>query len=58
MHGRTIVDATIIHATSSTKKAKGKRDEEMHQAKKGNQWHFGMKVQAGVAVARMLKEYI
>ena len=48
MHGGTIVDATIIHAPSSTKNAKGKRDEEMHQVKKGNQWHFGMKVHAGV----------
>ena len=48
MHGGSIVDATIIHAPSSTKNAKGKRDEEMHQVKKGNQWHFGMKVHAGV----------
>lgn len=48
MHGGTIVDATIIHAPSSTKNAKGKRDEEMHQVKKGNQWYFGMKVHAGV----------
>lgn len=48
MHGGTIVDATIIHAPSSTKNAKGKRDEEMHQVKKGNQWYFGMKVHVGV----------
>lgn len=48
MHGGTIVDATIIHAPSSTKNAKGERDEEMHQVKKGNQWYFGMKVHAGV----------
>lgn len=39
----TIVDATIIAAPSSTKNADRKRDEEMHQTKKGNQWHFGMK---------------
>lgn len=39
----TIVDATIIAAPSSTKNADRKRDSEMHQTKKGNQWHFGMK---------------
>ena len=44
----TIVDATIIAAPSSTKNAKGERDPEMHQAKKGNQWHFGMKAHIGV----------
>ena len=48
MHGGTIVDATIIAAPSSTKNKEGKRDEEMHQTKKGNQWYFGMKVHAGV----------
>ena len=36
----TMVDATIIHAPSSTKNAKGERDPEMHQTKKGNQWYF------------------
>ena len=45
-HG-SIVDATIIAAPSSTKNADGKRDPEMHQTKKGNQWHFGMKVHIG-----------
>ena len=44
----TIVDATIIHAPSSTKNAGGQRDPEMHQTKKGNQWYFGMKTQVGV----------
>lgn len=48
MHGGTIVDATIIAAPSSTKNKDGKRDEEMHQTRKGNQWYFGMKVHAGV----------
>ena len=48
MHGGTIVDATIIAAPSSVKNAKGERDPEMHQTKKGNQWHHGMKVHAGV----------
>jgi IS5 family transposase len=42
------VDATIIAAPSSTKNATGTRDPEMHQTKKGNQWHFGMKAHIGV----------
>jgi len=46
----TMVDATIIHAPSSTKNAKGERDPEMHQTKKGNQWYFGMKIQIGADV--------
>ncbi|MCP1489933.1 transposase [Pseudomonas fluorescens] len=37
----TIVDATLIAAPPSVKNREGKRDPEMHQAKKGNQWHFG-----------------
>ncbi len=44
----TIVDATIIHAPSSTKNSSGKRDPEMHQTMKGNEWHFGMKAHIGV----------
>ena len=44
----TIVDATIIHAPSSTKNSSGQRDPEMHQTKKGNQWYFGMKAHIGV----------
>jgi len=44
----TIVDATIIAAPSSTKNAEGGRDPEMHQTKKGNEWHFGMKMHVGV----------
>lgn len=48
MHGGSIVDATIISAPSSTKNREGKRDPEMHQTKKGNQWYHGMKVHAGV----------
>jgi IS5 family transposase len=39
----TVVDATLISAPSSTKNASGERDPAMHQTKKGNQWHFGMK---------------
>jgi transposase, IS5 family len=44
----TIVDATIIAAPSSTKNSSGQRDPEMHQTKKGNEWHFGMKAHIGV----------
>ena len=44
----TIVDATIIHAPSSTKNETKKRDPEMSQTKKGNQWYFGMKCHIGV----------
>lgn len=44
----TIVDATIIAAPSSTKNKQGERDPEMHQVKKGNAWHFGMKMHIGV----------
>ena len=44
----TVVDATLIAAPSSTKNKHGERDPEMHQVKKGNQWHFGMKAHIGV----------
>jgi IS5 family transposase len=56
MRQGTIVDATLIAAPSSTKNKVGKRDPEMHQTKKGNQWYhryaegcgYGMQVHAGV----------
>ena len=48
MRAGTIVDATIIAAPSSTKNEGKARDPEMHQTKKGNQWHFGMKAHVGV----------
>ncbi len=44
----TIVDATLITATSSTRNADHARAPEMHQPKKGNQWYFGMKAHIGV----------
>ena len=44
----TVVDATLIAAPSSTKNKTGERDPDMHQTKKGNQWHFGMKAHIGV----------
>ena len=48
MRRGTIVDATIIHAPSSTKNEDKSRDPEMHQTRKGNQWYFGMKAHIGV----------
>ena len=44
----TVVDATLIAAPSSTKNRDGTRDPDMHQSKKGQQWHFGMKAHIGV----------
>jgi len=43
----TLVDATLIAAPSSTKNKEHKRDPDMHQTKKGNAWHFGMKAHIG-----------
>ena len=39
---------TKIEAPSPTKNRAGERDPEMHQTKKGSQWHFGMKAHIGV----------
>src|ERR1700751_4148462 len=50
----TIVDATTIHAPSSTKNSTGERDPKMHQAKKGNQWCVSRtRAQARDAVLKM-----
>jgi IS5 family transposase len=43
----TLVDATLIAAPPSTKNKEKKRDREMHQTRKGNQWYFGMKAHIG-----------
>jgi len=43
----TLVDATLIAAPPSTKNKEKKRDPEMHQTRKGNQWYFGMKAHIG-----------
>ena len=48
LRGGTIMDATLIAASPSTKNTDGKRDPEMSQSKKGNQWYFGMKAHIGV----------
>lgn len=47
----TIVDATLIAAPPSTKNRDKERDPEMHQSKKSNDWHFGMKAHVGVGMA-------
>lgn len=46
----SILDATIIHAPSSTKNQDKKRDPEMSSTKKANQWYFGMKAHIGTDV--------
>ena len=48
LRGGTIMDATLIAASPSTKNKEQRRDPEMSQSKKGNQWHFGMKAHIGV----------
>lgn len=48
LRGGTIVDATLIAASPSTKNKEGRRDPAMTQSKKGNQWYFGMKAHIGV----------
>lgn len=47
----TLVDATLIAAPSSTKNRQRARDPEMHQTRKGQQWHFGMKAHVGADAA-------
>ncbi len=47
----TVVDATIVAAPSFTKNQNGQGDPDMHQSKKGNQWHFGMKAHIDVDVS-------
>nr|ASJ78797.1 IS5 transposase [Escherichia coli] len=45
---RQLFKTINIEAPSSTKNKEQQRDPEMHQTKKGNQWHFGMKAHIGV----------
>lgn len=47
MRGGSVAGATTMEAPSSTKNASGSRDPEMHQTKKGNQWHFGTRCHSG-----------
>ncbi len=52
MHGDTIVGTSLIATLKSTKNQDGRREPEMHQTKKCNEWHLTMKVHVGVDVAR------
>jgi len=52
LRGGTIVDATLIAASPSTKNEAQKRDPDMRSSKKGNQWYFGMKAHIGVDAKR------
>jgi IS5 family transposase len=36
----SMVDATLIHAPSSSKNQEQARDPQMHQTRKGKQWYF------------------
>lgn len=47
LHFRHLLDATVIHAPSSTRSSTGTHDPEMHQVKKGNQWFFELKAHIG-----------
>jgi transposase, IS5 family len=47
MREGTLVDATLLAAPPSTKNREKKRDSEMHQTRKGNEWYFGMKAHIG-----------
>lgn len=53
LRGGTIMDATLIAASPSTKNKPGKRDPQMSQTKKGNQWYFGAKMHVGVDLVSM-----
>lgn len=44
----TIVDATLLSASGSTKNERRKRDPDMSSTRKGTTWHFGMKAHIGV----------
>jgi transposase, IS5 family len=48
LSGGTIVDATLIAAPPSTKNEDKSRGPEMHQSKKGNQWHLPVVVACSV----------
>lgn len=46
----TMVDATIIPASSSTKNEAKERDPDMGSTQKNNNWHFGAKLHVGADV--------
>ena len=45
-HG-SLMDATIMQASSSTKNQAQERDPEMGSTKKNNNWYFGLKIHVG-----------
>jgi transposase, IS5 family len=55
LRGGTIMDATLIAASPSTKNKSGKRDPEMSQSQKVNQWYFETKAHVGVDVSNTKK---
>jgi len=52
LSNRTIMDAMIVGAPSSTKSNERARDPEIHSTKKGRQWCFGMNRHIGVTRRR------
>ena len=44
----TFLDATIMHASSSTKSTDNALDPGVHQAKKCGQWYIGMEAHIGM----------
>ena len=58
LRGGTIVDATLIAASPSTKNSAGQRDPEMRSSKKGKQWYLGMKAHIGVDALSVNRRWI
>lgn len=48
VHGGTIVDATIVEASSSKKNQRKSTDPEMYSTRKGTKWYFGTRTHIGV----------
>ena len=47
MPGGALMDATNTTAPSATRNKSGEQDPQMHRAKDGNQWYFGMMAHLG-----------
>lgn len=58
LSGGTIVDATLIHAPTSTKNKQRQRDPQMGTTKKGGQWMHGMKAHIGVDAKSKLIHHV
>ena len=48
MRGGPVVDATLAGSPSPARNRERSRDPEAHQARRGNNWHFGHEAHAGV----------